>query len=113
MAQMEHETLTLGGLKNVAFSPKGQQVLTQSADGSASLWDVATGRQVRMWLKGSSLSSVAFSRDGARVFIGVTKRCSLSTFKPGRSSSLSGKVCPPVRHILLVPCPSRLAISTC
>lgn len=73
MPQMGHETLTLGGLGHVSFSPDGKQVLTQSADGSASLWDSATGRQVRRWVMEGSLSSAAFSYDGRRVLLGGNK----------------------------------------
>jgi WD40 repeat protein len=55
----------------VAFSPDSKYVLTGSADHTAKLWDIATGREVRAFI-GHSLDiwSVAFSPDGKYVLTG-------------------------------------------
>ncbi|WP_409991668.1 hypothetical protein [Plasticicumulans sp.] len=34
-------------MNSVAFAPSGGQVLTGGADGSARLWDAASGRELR------------------------------------------------------------------
>jgi WD40 repeat protein len=91
MPQMAHETLTLGGLQNVAVSPNGQQVLTQSADGSASLWDIKTGRQVRRWVRDSSLASIAFSHDGSRVLLGGNQKIFLISIQTGSEQVFTWK----------------------
>ena len=40
------------GVTAVAFRPGGAQLLTASSDGTAILWDVATGRQLRTYMGG-------------------------------------------------------------
>ncbi|WP_396230063.1 WD40 repeat domain-containing protein, partial [Frankia sp. CpI1-P] len=49
----------------MAFSPDGSMLATAAADGTARLWDVATGQPLRT-LTGhnGSVWSVAFSPDG-------------------------------------------------
>ena len=52
-------------VESVAFSPDGRAVATGSRDGTARLWDVATGRALRVLKEHSdTVSSVAFSPDG-------------------------------------------------
>ena len=59
--QLGHPGIVTG----VAFSPDGRFLATASNDGSARIWDVATGRELKV-LRGhwSVVSSVAFSPDG-------------------------------------------------
>ncbi|MHC4400925.1 MAG: WD40 repeat domain-containing protein, partial [Planctomycetota bacterium] len=54
-----------GGVAAVAFSPDGTRIVTGSDDGSAILWEAATGRRIRSF-EGQIgwLDSVAFSPDG-------------------------------------------------
>ena len=54
---------------SVAFSPDGALVLTGS-DGTARIWDAATGQEIRAFKNESSVTSVAFSPDGAHVLTG-------------------------------------------
>ena len=54
-----------GPVRSVAFSPDGRLLASGSLDGTAKLWDVASGRELRT-LSGHSgeVYSVAFSPDG-------------------------------------------------
>lgn len=57
-----------GAVTSLALSVDGSRLVTGSADKTARVWVVPTGKEVRM-LRGhtDSVVSVAFSRDGARV----------------------------------------------
>ena len=67
VAQLGHS----GSVASVVFSPDGRRVLSGSEDNTLRLWEVATGRLIRVF-KGhsSSVTSVAFSHDGAHVLSG-------------------------------------------
>ncbi len=53
---------------SVRFSPDGSMALSLGIEGTAKLWDVATGRLIRTFsLSGSKLEKVGFSPDGTRV----------------------------------------------
>ena len=73
--QMHLEFRTLRGHKGtvnaVAFSPDGQRIVTGSGDGTARIWDKASGT-VLSTLEGhkAGLTSVAFSPDGDRIITG-------------------------------------------
>jgi eukaryotic-like serine/threonine-protein kinase len=58
-----HTDLVLG----CELSPDGSQVLSSSADGTAKLWDIASGRALRTFQHGGNVKHVAFSADGQRV----------------------------------------------
>ncbi|HET6881643.1 MAG TPA: PQQ-binding-like beta-propeller repeat protein [Pirellulales bacterium] len=58
-------------VRAVAFSPDGHLVLTGSDDNTAILWDVATGRQLRVLAgHGREVSTAAISPDGRRALTG-------------------------------------------
>jgi WD40 repeat protein len=66
------EILTLKGHEKVeseaSYSPDGQRILTASADGTARIWDAATGARV-LTIKGTGapLFGASYSPDGARI----------------------------------------------
>ena len=55
-------------VKSAAFSPDGARIVTASSDGTARVWDAASGEMLRE-LKGhgDAVKSAAFSPDGARI----------------------------------------------
>ncbi len=56
-----------------AFTPGGRAVVTGRRDGTAQLWDVATGKPGREYPKhDGGISAVAFSLDGKKVAVGST-----------------------------------------
>jgi WD40 repeat protein/serine/threonine protein kinase len=57
-----------GGVAAACFSPDGTRVATGSSDGSATLWDAASGAESRLLLgHGDGVRSVAFAPDGRRL----------------------------------------------
>ena len=54
-----------GYIKSVAFTPDGKSVFTGSVDGSVRLWDVGTGKTLRVFqYPPEHYSPVAYARDG-------------------------------------------------
>ncbi len=51
----------------VGYSPDGTQAVTASHDGSAGLWEVATGRRRAHFWHDTWLTGASFSRDGTRI----------------------------------------------
>ena len=57
-----------GAVFSAAFSPDGARIVTASADGTARIWDAATGSPVGEPLRQrDAVFSAAFSPDGARM----------------------------------------------
>jgi WD40 repeat protein/serine/threonine protein kinase len=60
-----------GAVLSTIFSPDGRLLLTSSADGTARLWDVASGQPVRTFSSLQTLAnSAVFSKDGKQIYIG-------------------------------------------
>lgn len=56
---------------SIAFSPDGRYLASGSEDMTIKLWDVSTGREIRMfWGHGVGVASVAFSPDGRHIASG-------------------------------------------
>ena len=69
-----------GLIASVAFSPDGKRIISVSADKTARLWDLETGREI--WsvdLKGRG-HAVAFSGDGRLIAIGAL--CGENSWRP-------------------------------
>jgi WD40 repeat protein len=57
-----------GGIWSVAFSPDGRWLASGGNDGTARIWDVATGQEIHKLESGvRKISSLAFSPDGRRL----------------------------------------------
>ena len=63
MARLDHD----GPVYAVAFSPDGAWVATASEDGTARVFEAATGAEVARLDHDGAVMAVAFSPDGARV----------------------------------------------
>src|SRR5437867_532117 len=60
---MKHESWVY----SAQFSPDDRRVVTASLDGTARLWDAASGKPIGQPMKHDSVSSAQFSPDGQRV----------------------------------------------
>jgi WD40 repeat protein len=59
-------------VERASFSPDGKLVVTASDDGTARIWDAATGRQVQVLHVGDPVISARFTPDGRGVLTGST-----------------------------------------
>jgi WD40 repeat protein/tetratricopeptide (TPR) repeat protein/tRNA A-37 threonylcarbamoyl transferase component Bud32 len=89
-AVLSHQGLVFA----VAFSPDGKTILTGSGDGTARLWDAASGRPIGQPMRHERrITSVAFSPDGKTILTGSEDGTArLWGAASGRAIS------PPLRH---------------
>ncbi len=82
-----------GGATSVAFSPNGRLLAVGCNDGSAKLWDTATGKELRQWqAHDGTYCRVAFSPDGKTIATGAgTKFTGESDLKIRLWDARSGK----------------------
>jgi WD40 repeat protein len=71
-------------ITSATFSPDGRWAVTGSADGTALLWDVATGREVRRFEAHGAVTSVAFSLEGTFLLAGAGSTAVLWDTTSGR-----------------------------
>jgi WD40 repeat protein/tetratricopeptide (TPR) repeat protein len=91
-------TLKVSRVYQACFSPDGRRLVTASADGTAQVWDAASGEAVTPPLRhGSGVGKASFSPDGSRV---VT--ASLDATARVWAAGTGLPVTPPLRHGLRV-----------
>lgn len=67
-AQIGHDDY----VTDIRFSPDGSRILSLGTEGSAKLWDVASGRLLRTFsISGRTLDSLVFSSDGKKFITGT------------------------------------------
>jgi WD40 repeat protein len=59
-----------GPVRRIHFLPDGKQVISVAWDGTARLWNLETGEQVRKFDGDKTLNNIALSPDGQRLAIG-------------------------------------------
>src|SRR5581483_12261907 len=109
---MERRVRHLGELHAVAFCPEGRRLATAGADGSARLWDVATGSPLSSPLRhGGPVRAVAFHPEGSLVATagddGAIRRWDALTGEPVGEPFACGA---PVRSLAFSPDGARLAV---
>ena len=76
----------LTDVKSIAFSPDGKMVVTGNLDGTVHLYEVASGKQLHVFLRGAlgNVGSVSFSPDGKKVIAAVRRHVLLWDTDTGR-----------------------------
>jgi WD40 repeat protein len=64
-----------GAVTSLAYSPDGKHLLSGGADGTARLWDVATGGEIHKLAAGGGVTRVCFSGDGQILGVFIAGRC--------------------------------------
>ena len=79
-----------GLIQDAAFSPDGARVVTASQDGTARIWDAASGREIAVLRDGGLVKSAAFSPDGARVVTASSRAARIWDATSGREITILG-----------------------
>ena len=77
-------------IQDAAFSPDGARVVTASQDGTARIWDAASGREIAVLRDGGLVKSAAFSPDGSRVLTASSRAARIWDAKSGREITILG-----------------------
>jgi WD40 repeat protein len=77
-------------IQDAAFSPEGARVVTASQDGTARIWDTASGREIAVLRDGGLVDSAAFSPDGSRVLTASSRAARIWDAKSGREITVLG-----------------------
>ena len=64
------QTGHFGDILSVAYSPNGKMVVTGSKDGTAKLWEVSTGRELRSFKHADWVQSVVIAPNGEMLITG-------------------------------------------
>lgn len=71
MSLLHTDTGHQDAITSLAFSPDGQRLLSGSRDGTAKLWDAASGQLLRtIWWSSEQIDAVAWSPDGKSFAVG-------------------------------------------
>jgi WD40 repeat protein len=85
-----------GAVNAVAFLPKGDQLITASADGTAQVWGLADGAPKVKLEYGSPVACLALTKDGSRVAVGgagkAVKVWTLADAKPAATITTPAEV---------------------
>src|SRR5690606_19747665 len=74
-----------GAVTSVAFTPKGDQLVTAGADKLVQVWDPAKGTALRKMDAGAAVASLALSKDGAQAVSAAGKNVTRWNLADGKN----------------------------
>jgi len=86
----------VNGVKAVAISPDGNYLVTGARDGTAKIWNISTGQEIRTLTRNNWVNAVAISRDGKYLVTGdgssIAKLWDFATGQEIRSINTAGNL---------------------